>query len=241
LSAQRLSLDRRGALSYIAACALLAGCPGRLPPLVPQPLEPADRDAAMAWARATLPAHRSAIRFRFKYQDSERRWGGRGQARIAPPDSLRFDYVGPLGLGAGAAVVVSDSAVWADPERNFRSLVPAVRMLWAGLGVVRPPAPDAQVFGRSDSGGDRRRQIWRFVEGADTLDYVVTEGGSGVLEAEWRRAGKRLARCTTQLDARGLPASARLDFPEGPSRLELSVVAVDTAAVIDPALWRRRR
>jgi len=38
-----------------------------------------------------------------------------------------------------------------------------------------------------------------------------------------------------------LPAGARLDFPEGPARFELSVVAVDTAAVIDPALWRRRR
>ncbi|MGH2668527.1 MAG: hypothetical protein ACRDH5_05295, partial [bacterium] len=107
---------------------------------MPQPLEAADRDAAVAWARATLPARRIAIRFRFKYQDSERRWGGRGQARIAPPDSLRFDYVGPLGLGAGAAVVVGDSAVWADPERNFRSLVPALRLLWAGLGIVRPPA-----------------------------------------------------------------------------------------------------
>lgn len=241
MSPQRFSLDRGVPLFYIGACALLAGCPGRLPPLVPQPLEAADRDAAVAWARATLPARRIAIRFRFKYQDSERRWGGRGQARIAPPDSLRFDYVGPLGLGAGAAVVVGDSAVWADPERNFRSLVPALRLLWAGLGIVRPPAPGGQVFGRSDPGGDRRRRIWRFVEGPDTLDYVVTEDGGRVLEAEWRQAGKRLARSITQLDARGLPARARLDFPEGPARFELSVVVVDTAAVIDPALWRRRR
>src|SRR5256885_415290 len=110
------------------------------------PLAPADPAAAAAWARATLPGRDTAIRFRWKYQDADRRWGGRGQARIAPPDSLRFDYVGPLGLGAGAAVVVADSVLWADPERNFRSLVPAVRMLWAGLGVARPPA-DAQGFG----------------------------------------------------------------------------------------------
>src|SRR5947208_11706216 len=152
LSRQRVSLDRRVTLSYIGACWLLAGCPGKPAPLVPMPLTPADAAAAAAWARATLPGRDTAIRFRWKYQDADRRWGGRGQARIAPPDSLRFDYVGPLGLGAGAAAVVADSAIWADPEKNFRSLVPAVRMLWAGLGIVRPPAPNAAVFSRGGGG-----------------------------------------------------------------------------------------
>src|SRR5204862_332221 len=83
-----------------------AGCPRPPAPLVPQPLAPADRDSAVAWSRATLPLRYTAIRFRWKYQDDQKRWGGRGQARIAPPDSLRFDYVGPLGLGAGAAAIV---------------------------------------------------------------------------------------------------------------------------------------
>ena len=241
MSRQRFLLDRRLKLSYIGACWLLAGCPGKLPPLVPTTLAlaPADGAAAAAWARATLPARPTAIRFHWKYQDPDRRWGGRGQARIAPPDSLRFDYVGPLGLGAGAAVVVGDSALWADPEKNFRSLVPAVRMLWAGLGMVLPPAPDAGVFGLQVP----PVAIWRFVESADTLDYRVSNaaGGDRVLEAEWRREGKVVARTRTQFDLRAMPASARIDFPEGPARFELSVVAVDTAAVIDPALWRRRR
>jgi hypothetical protein len=243
LRRQRFLLDRRLALLYIGACTLLAGCPGRLPPLVPMPLEPADRDGALTWASATLPARHTAIRFRWKYRDSDRRWGGRGQARIAPPDSLRFDYVGPLGLGAGAAVVVGDSAIWADPEQNFRSLVRAVRMLWAGFGVVRPPPGEAVISGwRAPSVA-----IWRFAQGADTFDYRVTDGGGvggggdRVLEAEWRQAGKIVARTRTQFDTRALPATARIDFPEGPARFELSVVAVDTAAVIDPVLWRRRR
>src|SRR5256885_11148784 len=114
-------------------------------------LAPADPAAAAAWARATLPGRDTAIRFRWKYQDADRRWGGRGQARIAPPDSLRFDYVGPLGLGAGAAVLVGDSVLWADPERNFRSLVPAVRMLWAGLVGAGPP-PQCPGFGHVEAG-----------------------------------------------------------------------------------------
>src|SRR2546427_6166258 len=134
-------------------CAVLAACPRPPAPLVPQPLAPADRDSAVEWTRGTLPTRRTAIRFRWKYQDDQKRWGGRGQARIAPPDSLRFDYVGPLGLGAGAAAIVADSAIWADPEKNFRSLIPAVRMLWAALGIVRPPAPNAMVFGGAGGGG----------------------------------------------------------------------------------------
>jgi hypothetical protein len=236
---QHLPLDRRIALSYIAACVAVLGCP-RPAPLVPQPLGPADRDSAVMWSRASVPLHNTAIRFRWKYQDRDKRWGGRGQARIAPPDSLRFDYVGPLGLGAGAAAVVGDSTIWADPEKNFRSLVPAVRMLWAGLGIARPPAADAGVFGTR--GADSSVRIWRFVQGEDTLDYREARGGGGrVLEAEWRRQGKVLARSRAQLDAQLKPATARIDFPEGPARFELTVVSVDTAAVLDPAIWRGRR
>lgn len=204
------------------------------------PLAAANRDSAVAWASATQPTSHTAIRFRWKYQDDDKRWGGRGQARIAPPDSLRFDYVGPLGLGAGAAAVVADSTIWADPEKNFHSLVPAVRMLWAGLGVVRPPKMDAMAFrgGSPDSG---TFEIWRFVQGEDTLDYRQTRSSPRVLEAEWRQQGKVLARSRTQLDVHGMPASARIDFPEGRARFELTVVSVDTTAVFDAALWRGRR
>jgi hypothetical protein len=195
-----------------------------------------------------LPTHHTAIRFRWKYEDRQKRWGGRGQARIAPPDSLRFDYVGPLGLGAGAAAVVADSAIWADPEKNFRSLIPAVRMLWAGLGIVRPPAADAAVFAAGGGGGgggggarDSSARIWRFVQADDTLDYRETLGGAPVLEAEWRRQGKVQARSRTEFDVHQMPARARIDFPEGSARFELTVVSVDTAAALDPAIWRGRR
>jgi hypothetical protein len=156
---------------------------------------------------------------------------------VAPPDSLRFDYVGPLGLGAGAAVVVGDSTMWADPAENFQSLVPGIPMLWVALGIVRPPAPDAQV----ERGGVAPRTIWRFAHGGDTLAYVATDGAPRVLEAEWRRDGKVLARSRTEFDGRAWPARARVDFPEAPARFDLMVVAVDTAAAFAPALWRSRR
>lgn len=234
-------------LSYIGACALLAACPGPRPPapLVPMALAPASRDSAVQWARATLPPTPTSIRFRWRYQDERVKYAGRGTARIVSPDSLRFDYVGPLGWGSGAAVVIGDSVAWADPDKNFRSLVPAIPMLWAAFAIVQPPADNAVVFGTrwADSSQHRQRTVWRFAQVEDTLDYVVTDsaGRESVLEAEWRRRGKVVARSRSQLDALGRAANARVDFPEAPAKLELTVVAVDTAAVIPPALWRRRR
>ena len=208
---------------------------------MPVALVPASRDSAVAWTWATLPTRATVIRFRWRYQDDRVKYAGRGSARIAPPDSLRFDYAGPFGLGSGAAVVIGDSVAWADPVKSFRSLVPAIPMLWASLGMVRPPGEGSTVFGLAD--GDRT--IWRFAAQGDTLDYVATLGAERGLEAEWRRGGDRrgavVARSRTRLDPQGRPVGARIDFPEAASRFELTVVGVDTAAVIPPALWRSRR
>ena len=241
-------MTRRRSLSYIGACVLLAACPKpRAPaPLVPVPLGSVERDSAVAWTHTTLPRTPTAIRFRWRYEDERVKYAGRGSARIAPFDSMRFDYAGPLGLGSGAAVVIGDSVQWADPEKNFRSLVPAIPMLWAALGMIRPPATDAAVLGAQlvDSVGNRRRVVWRFAQVQDTLDYVATDsaGRTIMLEAEWRRRGERVARSRSYLDAGQRPTRARVDFPSGGgARFELTVVAIDTAAVIAPALWRSRR
>jgi len=200
---------------------------------------PASRDSAVRWSRSTLPRTPTVIRFRWHYQDERVKYAGRGSVRVAPPDSLRFDYVGPLGLGSGAAVVIGDSVRWADPDKDFRSLVPAIPMLWAAFAMVRPPPDDATVLGAEL--GDRT--VWRFAQPADTLDYMVTDsaGQGSRVEAEWRRRGKMVARSRTQLDAVAHAANARIDFPEASARFELTVVLVDTAQVFAPALWRSRR
>ena len=236
-------MTRLRTLSYIGASALLAACPGgKLGPLVPVALAPASRDSAVQWTRTTLPRAPRLMRFRWRYEDERVKYAGRGSVRIAPPDSLRFDYAGPFNLGSGAAVIVGDSVLWADPEKNFRSIVPAIPMLWAAFAMVRPPAEDAAVLAAQldDSTAQRRRLVWRFAQLEDTLDYVVTDsaGRQSILEAEWRRRGKIVARSRARLDSLQHPANARIDFPEGPARFELIVGVVDTAAVIPPAVWR---
>ena len=67
--------------------------------------------------------------------------------RIAPPDTLRFDYRGPFGR-SGAAVIVADSALWVVPQRDARELLPAAPVFWAALGIPQPPPRDARLSGR---------------------------------------------------------------------------------------------
>jgi hypothetical protein len=239
LTRQHFLLDRVRRLSYIAASIVLAGCPGP-GPLIPTMLEPASRDGALAWTQATLPVGATAIRFRWRYQDERLRWPGRGTARIAPPDSLRVDYAGALGARSGAAVVVGDSVVWAEPTGDFATMVPAIPLLWAALGIVRPPAADAAVFGATSLLNGVARTVWRFAQGADTLEYVAQSGELRTLEAEWRRRGRTVARSRTEYDAHAMPATARIDFPEASARFELTVVGIDSGVVIPPPLWRSR-
>jgi len=240
LIGQRFPLDRLSPLSYIAASILLAGCPGPYRPLIPDALGPASRESALAWTQATVPARPMAVRFRWRYQDERLRWGGSGTARLAPPDSLRIDYRPSLGIRSGAAVVLGDTVLWAEPPGDFEQMVPAIPLLWAALGIVRPPAHDAAVFGERGVAVEVERTVWRFARGADTLTYVAVGGVPRTLEAEWRRRGSTVARSRTEYDAHAMPASARIDFPEASARFELTVLGIDSGAVMPPQLWRSR-
>jgi hypothetical protein len=215
----------------------MAACRGRPAPLIPVALAPVPADSVSAWVGRTGPAAPVALRFHWRYRDNRRSGGGRGMARVAPPDSLRIDWAAVLGLKSGAAVVLDDSLSWADPKEDFPSSVPAaVQLVWTALGVTRPPRPDAVVFGERDSA----RVLWRYVEQDDTLDFRLTVAPPRTLEAEWRRAHV-MARSRAVLGPDGLPTSVRIDVPERPARFEVTYVGVDSAATFTPALWRSRR
>ena len=231
-------LDRLGGGSYIAACFALAACYGRPAPLVPEPVAAVSRDSIAVWSRGSGPTRPTALRFRWRYHDDRRSGGGRGTARVAPPDSVRVDWATSLNLKTGAAVVLGDSLQWADPQEDYPSSVTqAVQLVWTALGVVRPPGATAALFGGSDS----TRAVWRYADGRDTLDFRQGWGVPRTLEAEWRRDGMVMARGRTVLGPGGLPENARIDVPKRSARFEITFVAVDSGATFAPALWRSRR
>ncbi len=221
----------------LALLLLLAACTGGgLAPLpMPAGLAPATRDAAAEWARSTLPAERREIRFRFKFQDEQGSAGGRGRARLALPDSVRFDVVGPLGSGRAAAFVAGDTALWADPEKDVEKLVPNYPLFWAMLGIARGPGPGSAVRTFADG----TITAWQFVAGGDTLEYVRETGPANRLIAEVRQGTKRLGRVETKFGPDGLPSVSRLVVQKPAAKLDLTFYQNEKAKPFAPDTWTR--
>ncbi len=231
---QRLLVDRWGSAAYLALA--LSGCRGAPGPLVPVAAAPVSREQVSQWVTATVPAGHRLHRFKWLFQDERSSAGGRGSARVAPPDSLRFDVAGPFGSGAAAAAVVGDRPLWAQPPDAVTKLVPNYPLMWAMFGVARLPEDGDSLRGLSDG----TVTAWRYAHDADTVEYVRTGGKNGTLVAEVRHAGEVVGRAETTLAADGTPLAARLVVPSAPAKLDLTFLSTARAAFA-PEIWTARR
>ena len=226
----------RGLFPVILICAV-ACATGRLQPLpMPVGMAPAELSAAVHWTDSTRPAENREIRFRWKFQNaSEGSVGGRGRLRLALPDSIRLDAAGPLGVHASAALVVSDTTLWADPEQDVQRLVPNYQLFWAMLGIARVPRGTERVRHFADG----TLTAWQFSGGQDTVEYIRENGAVSRLIAEVRQAGQRLGRVETKFGPDGLPVSSRLIVPHPASRLDLTFYQNVKARPFAPDTWTR--
>jgi len=228
--AQRLLFDRAGWLGYLIL--LLAGCrtaPGAVVPASAQPLSTAQ---VAQWVASTVPNEHRLHRFKWLFRDEKSSAGGRGSARIAPPDSLRFDVAGPFGSGASSAAVVGDEPLWTEPPDAIRKLVPNYPLMWGMFGVARMPENGAEIRGIRDD----RATAWEYAEGGDTIAYVRTWGRPQKMVTEVRRGGELVGRAETTLDTAGAPLRARLTVPSVPARLDLTFLST-TRADFAPDIW----
>ena len=228
--AQRLLFDRAAGLGYLVL--VLAGCggaPGKVVPASAQPLSPAQ---VAEWVAGTVPSDHRLHRFKWLFRDEKSSAGGRGSARIAPPDSMRFDVAGPFGSGASSAAVVGDEPLWTQPPDAIRKLVPNFPLMWAMFGVARMPMDGAEIRGIRDG----RVTAWEYAEGSDTIAYVRTRGQPERMVTEVRRGGELVGRAETTLDSAGAPLSARLTVPSVPARLDLTFLSTSRADFA-PDIW----
>jgi hypothetical protein len=215
-------------LLVLGACRTAPGA------LVPVAAAPATQSQIAEWVRPTIPTAPRLIRFKWLFRDDNSSAGGRGSARIAPPDSLRFDVSGPFGSNPSAAAVVGDSALWVQPEDAIEKLVPSYPLMWALLGVARMPAEGAALRGSSEG----ERTAWEYAVGADTIAYV--HGSAGRFQAEVRESGKVIGRVETMRGADGELKSARLTVPSAPARLDVTFLSAAPADSFAPDVWRPR-
>ncbi len=225
-----------GLIAWVLPLAL--GCAPRLAPMpLPVGMVNASLEAAVRWTDSTRLRQPLDIRFRFRSQNEDGSAGGRGRARFAPHDSIRFDLVGPLGMGRASVFVVGDSAIWTEPEEKIRRLVPNWPLFWAMLGIARPPSPGPESSVRSFS--DQQVTAWQFAAGTDTVEYVLERGATPRLLAEVRQGGTRIGRVETRYGSDGLPSSSRLTVPRPAARLELTFQQHTKVDAFAPETWIR--
>jgi hypothetical protein len=227
---QCVRFDHQVLLAYLGL--LGAGCASAPGAVIPAAAEPVSPQQVAEWVAATAPAEPELHRFKWLFKDERASAGGRGSARVAPPDSMRFDVAGPFGSGAASAVVVGDRAVWTEPPDAIAKMVPNYPLMWAMFGVARMPAPGADVRGLHDE----RMTAWEYAEGTDTIAYVRTPGRPERMVTTVRRAGELLGRAETTLDSVGAPLSARLTVPSAPARLDLTFLS-NARADFAPDIW----
>jgi len=201
--------------------------------LVPEAASPLPAEEVTAWADATIPHRYQLHRFKWLFQDDRASTGGQGSARIAPPDSLRFDVMGPFGSNPTAAVVVGDGARWVRPAEAVEKMIPNYPLMWAMFGVVRRPEQGSVVYGFRG----QNATVWQYVSGVDTVEYARVDRGDPTLIAIVRHAGEVIGRVETRLAPDGTPLKARLSVPSVPARLDITFLSSEPSAGYPPDTW----
>ena len=202
----------------LAACAS-GGIPGTLDPEV----------ATRAIAE-TAPDRTLRVIFDWELLDGGARFTGDGVARIQPPYRVRLDLFGPRGDGYLSAVAVGMELRL--PAGAAEAPLPPPTLMWAVLGVVRPP-DDARLAGTRTS--VERTEIWYDLADA-TLRFVLQDGRlrSAVLRGDGRHMAVELSGRAASGD---LPGTAYFRDPSGGTELRITVDQTDEVDAYPPEIW----
>ncbi len=210
------------------------GCARGPASIAPSGLEAVEVEVVRQWVSNYLPDSARRYELRWRFHTPKGSTAGRAAVRVSPPDSLRFDYRGPLGR-SGAAVVVGDSVVWAEPQEETGELMPVAPLFWAGLGLPPGPPANARVFARDGPSG----RAWRYVLSGDTLDFVEVGQVPEHLLSQLR-SGRILATAAVRFrPGSRLPIEGEMIFPPEGALFRFTVEAIESVASFDPSIWRR--
>ena len=233
---QRFLLDRLSLVFYLGV--LAAGCSSSPVTLVPETAHRVAAEEALEWSAETILTGYQLHRFKWTFWDGRATAGGRGSARIAPPDSMRFDAAGPFNSGALAGMVVGGEAVWTEPADAKDTLLDVLvaadytPLFWAMFGLARLGGTGDTLTAFMDTGA----RVWQYASGPDTIQYARLDGEEPKFIAMVRRAGKLIGQTETRLGTDGTLESTRLVRPN--SWLKLDFYRHSTTDSFPTEIWR---
>jgi len=211
------------------------GCRPGLGLVTPEGMERLSSETERAWLAELAPTEATLYDLRWTFRTQQGATRGRAMIRLVPPDSIRFDYRGPFGR-SGAAVVVGDSVVWAEPEEDVSEIIPVAPLFWAAIGVARQAPTGSSVFGQ-EAGSER---IWQYDVAEEALTYVVRRDPGLKLQTEMRRLDEIIGLVETVYDdSTGAPQQAIMTFPTTASQFLFDFRNVEKLESVDPDVWKR--
>lgn len=196
-----------GKLTTVTAALLLTGCAGTR---VGQPVGTPVADPAAFAANlqaATVPPGPIQVTFDWDLDEGGSQVSGRGVVRVEAPERIRLDLFGPRGDTYLIAALVDEEYRFPTPSPPPVEL-PSPSLLWAALGVFKPPigamlqgatrdSLSADVRYESDAG---QLFVYSFdaTPGADlALRRVERAGPRGVIETVTIESGQEGGIVTT--------------------------------------------
>ncbi|MFN2398102.1 MAG: hypothetical protein ABR543_05590 [Gemmatimonadaceae bacterium] len=217
------SLSHTPGVALVAALLVSAGCAPKAPPL-------SGAVAPVALPRSELqPGYRRII-FTWNYRDADYNLRGDGAARVSPPDSARFDFFLPNGMGTHAVLIGGDLRA---PGPDFlKNLLPPPEMLWAALGrLALGSAQPADTIVRVD-GDTLRADISSLQGGGEEIWRVAFS--NGILTKLDLIEGGRIQEWVSR--QRNGDVSYRHE--RAGRKLEIRITRVERIAELDETIWR---
>ncbi|HEX6588175.1 MAG TPA: hypothetical protein VF039_04055 [Longimicrobiales bacterium] len=226
----RLVLQRFRRRPSISATALLplsfalAACGARTPAGT---IEPGVEQQAVA---ATMPAVNRFVAFDWTLVDGGSRFRGAGAARIANDMRARLDLFGPQDVLYLSAILRDDRLTM--PPGVPARVVPPAPLLWASLGVIRPPTGSEVLVAEVHDG--ETRLVYRAADGT----WTFRARGGALVHAEWQTsAGARHTVELTGSSAGAPPQHARYRDWQEYRELVLELEQQEEVDAFPPETW----
>lgn len=166
---------------------LLSSCTPGLPPPVGEPV--ADpQGLAASLQRASTPAAPQQATFDWTLDEAGSRVRGRGAVRYVAPERLRLDLFGTRGETYLAAALVGENLRVPPAATQQGVPLPSPSLLWAALGVVRPPTGSPLI---SATMADSVALLRYELASGEFLDYRAISAGDRVRLQQVERRGRR--------------------------------------------------
>lgn len=221
------------ALRLVAAVLALTACaPATVQPVGMPAADPEVLEAELA--AATRPDSPRHVTFSWRLDEAGSTVQGSGVVRFVAPDRIRLDLFGPRGETYLIAALVGDEFRLPPGARGGFQL-PEPALLWAALGVLRPPT-GAELESATES--DTTATLRYRTAGGDAYEFHATrDGGARVRRAERSGRSGVLESVRVEMSPQGEPARATYVERAAYRQLVLEMESIEDVASFPAAIW----